>query len=173
MAVISTLLASLGFAAAATAVNAAGTAFVGLMANIGFGMIGAIGGSSAIAAAPAALGVGLGALTIAGGVAALGTAGMGIASAYSSARQSAKQQQAQIEAIKKMQAEQSGILEVNKTQQTLQDNSRKARTLSSLRIGMLPQAQDKEEVTRNAYGVDTNQVATATQNMMGLNIAVA
>ena len=32
---------------------------------------------------------------------------------------------------------------------------------------------NKEEVTRNAYGVDTNQVATATQNMMGLNIAVA
>ena len=91
------------------------------------------------------------------------------------ALQDAEAEQQQTEAIKKLQQEQAegGILEVNKTQQTLQDNSRKARTLSSLRIGMLPQAQDKEEVTRNAYGVDTNQVATATQNMMGLNIAVA
>ena len=44
--------------------------FIKQQLNIGFGMIGAIGGSSAIAAAPAALGVGLGALTIAGGVAA-------------------------------------------------------------------------------------------------------
>ena len=170
MAVISSIIG--GIVAAATAI---GHAAVGLAANIGFGIIGAIGGSSAIAAAPTALGLGIGFTVMGGSAALLGAAGMGIASAYSSARESAAMQQKQAEAIKKLQQEQAegGILEVNKTQQTLQDNSRKARTLSSLRIGMLPQAQDKEEVTRNAYGVDTNQVATATQNMMGLNIAVA
>lgn len=84
-----------------------------------------------------------------------------------------KAQQAQIDAINKLkqQQDETGTLGVSKTATTVQDNSRQSRTLSSLRISMLPQAKNNEQITQNVYGVDSNTVATSTQNMTGLNIA--
>lgn len=81
-------------------------------------------------------------------------------------------QQAQKEALSKLQNAETGNLEVNKTG-ILKSNSRINRTLSSLRISMIPQKKNNEEVTQNVYGVDSNTVATSTQNMTGLNIATA
>lgn len=162
-----------GITAAATAIASAASAAVGVMANVGFGIIGAIGGSSAIAAAPTALGVGLGAATIAGGVAAVGMAAYGTLQGISSARANAKAMEAQARAMQDLTTE-TGTLEVNKTANSLQDNSRVKRTLSSLRVpmGIIPQ-QNTETITQNVYGVDTNPITTATQNMTGLNIAAA
>ena len=168
MAVISSIIA--GITTAATAIAHAA---LGVMANVGFGIIGAVGGSSAIAAAPTALGVGLGAVTIAGGVAAVGMAAYGTIQGISSARASAKAMKAQARAMQDLTTE-TGTLEVNKTARTIQENNRLKRTLGSLRIplGITPK-QNTEDITQNVYGVDTNTVATATQNMMGLNIATA
>ena len=94
---------------------------------------------------------------------------------YQQARQSAAAQQAQADAIKKLQqqSEEIGTVGVSKTATTIQENSRINRTLSSLRINMLPQKKNSEEVTQNVYGVDSNNVATSTQNMTGLNIVTA
>ena len=63
---------------------------------------------------------------------------------------------------------------LNDTAKTIQENTRMKRTLSSLRVplGITP-PQNTEQITQNVYGVDTNTVATATQNMTGLNIATA
>lgn len=164
---VSTAASAVGGALASVGSAIASSAAAQAVANVGFGMIGAVGGSSAIAAAPTWLGVGLGAATIAGGVAAVGMAGYGI---IKSARASSAAQKAQEEAIKKLQ-ENQGQPEVGRVTSSLQENSRINRTLSSLRISMLPQKQDKEEIIKNVYGVDSNLVATSTQNMTGLNIA--
>ena len=161
-----------GITAAATAIASAASAAVGVMANVGFGIIGAIGGSSAIAAAPTALGVGLGAATIAGGVAAVGMAAYGTLQGISSARANAKAMEAQARAMQDLTTE-TGILEVNKTANSLQDNSRVKRTLSSLRVPMGIIPQQNTEITQNVYGVDMNPITAATQNMTGLNIAAA
>lgn len=151
MAVISSIVA--GIAAAGAAIASAATATAGVLATT-------IGATS---------------ITIGGALAGLGTAAIGLGSMYQQSRQSAKVQQAQADAIKKLQeqSEQTGTLSVNKTANTLQDRSKTNRTLSSLRISMLPQTQDDNKITQNVYGVDSNIVATSTQNMTGLNIATA
>lgn len=89
-----------------------------------------------------------------------------------------KQQQKQMNAMRRLQEEQLGQInngkpEVSRVASGLSDNPRMNRALSSLRIGLLPQRQSKEQLTQNVYGVDTNQLTTSSQNMLGLNIAVA
>lgn len=169
MAVISSIVA--GITAAATAISsavsaagaaiAAGWAAAGISGALG-ATIGTIGGTS---------------LTLGGTLAAVGTvagAATTIGTMYKSSRASAAAQQAQMKAIQQLSQEnETGQLEVNKTATGLSDNSRINRTLSSLRISMLPQNQDNQQITQNVYGVDTNQVTTATQNMTGLNIVAA
>ena len=176
MAVISTILGAIGAAAAAigSAVSAAATAVTGFLGTTLF----TIGGGVVTSGAAAGTVVGGTAVTVGGVLAGVGlatTAAIGLTSMYQQARQSAKAQQAQIDAINKLkqQSEETGMVGVSKTATTVQDNSRISRTLSSLRISMLPQKKNNEEVTQNVYGVDSNTVATSTQNMTGLNIATA
>lgn len=140
----------------------------GLTVGLGMGITSALGMTAASTTTAMVAGA-IGTTMVAGAVA--GVAAIG-ANMYQSARQSEAMQRQQAEQIKKLQ-ENQGELDVARVSNGLQDNSRKARTLSSLRIGLLPQEQNKEEITRNVYGVDTNQVATSTQNMVGLNIAAA
>lgn len=176
MAVISSIIAGITAAGAAiaSAASAAATAITGFLGTtlftIGSGVVtsgataGAVGGGTAITVGGVLAGVGLTA-----------SAAIGLTSMYRQARQSAKAQQAQIDAINKLKqkSEETGTVGVSKTATTVQENSRINRTLSSLRIAMLPQKKNNEEVTQNVYGVDSNLVASSTQNMTGLNIAAA
>ena len=175
MAVISAIIGAVTAAATAisSAVSAAGAALAtSLVATTAGG--GLAFGAGAAGAAIAAGGASV--LTVGGVLAGVGlaaTAAIGLGTMYKSARASAKAQKAQQAALQQL-SENSGKMEVNETARTIQDNSRFKRTLSSLRIplGITPK-QKTEEVTQNVYGVDTNTVATATQNMTGLNIAAA
>lgn len=191
MAVISSIVAGLTAAGSAIA-SAASAAGAGITA-------GAAAAGSAISSAASAVGSFLGStlFTIGGGVVTSGAAAgtviggtsvtvggllsglamttsmaISLGSMYRNARASAAAQKQQIEAIKKLQ-ENQGSVGVSKVTNGLQDNTQNKRTLSSLRVGLLPQKQDKNQITQNVYGVDSNQVTTATQNMTGLNIAMA
>ena len=143
-----------------------------LFTAIGFSIAGAIGGSSAIAGVSTGVATAIGVAAVGASVAAVGGAAMGIAGSIKSARASAAAQKQQAKALQALQ-ENQGTLENSKVTNGLQDNSRMKRTLSSLRVGLLPQVQEQQEITKNVYGVDTNSVTSSTQNMMGLNIAVA
>ena len=185
MAVISSIIAAIG-----TALSAVG-GFIssgGLAAT--WGAISGVLGSSVLATSTGGgLAIGTGAagaavaaggtslLTVGGalaGVALASTAAISIGSMYHSARASAKAQMAQQKALQELTEENTGKLEVNNTAKVLQENSRLRRTIGSLRIPMgITPKQKTEEITQNVFGVDTNTVATATQNMTGLNIAVA
>ena len=165
MAVISTILGAIGAAVSAVAGFLGTTLFT-------------VGGGVITSGAAAGTAIGGTAVTIGGVLAGVGlttTAAIGLTSMYQQARQSAAAQQAQADAIKKLQqqSEEIGTVGVSKTATTIQENSRINRTLSSLRINMLPQKKNSEEVTQNVYGVDSNNVATSTQNMTGLNIVTA
>lgn len=176
MAVISSIIA--GITAAATAIGSAISAAASAIG--GFLSTTLIGGSLAIA--PSTAGVGTiaaagmtGGLTVGGALAGVGAAamtGIGLASMYQSARASASMNQAQIDAVKQLSSE-TGQLEVNNTAKTIQENTGIKRTLSSLRVPLGITPQQKDTITQNVYGVDTNTVATATQNMTGLNIIAA
>lgn len=151
MAVISSILA--GITAAGAAITSAATAATATVATAIVG----------------------GGLTVGGvlsGIAMASSAAISLGSMYKNARASAAAQKQQTEAIKKLQ-ENQGSVGVSKVTNGLQDNAKNKRTLSSLRVGLLPQKQDKDQIIQNVYGVDSNQVATATQNMTGLNIAIA
>lgn len=139
------VIASAATAATATVATALGTTILGTSLTVG------------------------GALS---GIAMASSAAISLGSMYKNARASAAAQKQQAEAIKKLQ-ENQGSVGVSKVTNGLQDNAKNKRTLSSLRVGLLPQKQDKNQITQNVYGVDSNQVATATQNMTGLNIAIA
>ena len=186
MAVISSIIAGISAAgaaiasAASAAAAAIGTAFSAIG---GFLSTSLIGGS--IALAPTTAGVGTvaaigttGGLTIGGALAGIGMASMAalsLGTMYSSARANAQAQNDQINAMKQqLSNNEVGQLEINDTAKTIQENTRMKRTLSSLRVplGITP-PQNTEQITQNVYGVDTNTVATATQNMTGLNIATA
>lgn len=174
MAVISSIIAGITAAATAigSAISAAATAIGGFLSTT------LIGGSLAIA--PSTAGVGTiaaasmtGGLTVGGALAGIGAvsmAALSLGTMYSSARASASAQQAQINAMKQL-TQETGKLEVNNTAKTIQENTGIKRTLSSLRVplGITPK-QNTDDITQNVYGVDTNTVATATQNMTGLNI---
>lgn len=187
MAVISSIIAGItaagaAIASAASAVaGAVGTAFSAISGFLGTSLVatttsgGLAMGTGAAGAAIAAGGASV--LTVGGVLAGVGMTAMAATSLgmmYHSARASASAQQAQIDAIKQLQSEDAGKLEVNNTARTIQENNRLKRTLGSLRVplGITPK-QNTEDITQNVYGVDTNTVATATQNMMGLNIATA
>ena len=170
MAVISSIIA--GITAAATAIASAASAVGGFLAM----PLGVAFGAGAGAASVAGAGGILGGITVGGALAAVGTVAAGataLGAMYKSSRASAAAQQAQMKAIQQLSDSETGQLEVNETASGIQENSRIKRTLSSLRISMLPQAQDNQQITQNVYGVDTNQVATSTQNMTGLNIVAA
>lgn len=189
MAVISTILGAIGaaFGAIASAVSSAAAAIGGVFgataatgaaagittAGTSSSIIGAAtSGAFAGAAAAGTVGVSTG-LTVGGILAGIGltaatAAGLGIM--YKSSRASSAAQVAQSDVIKKL-TESTGTLEVNKTATTIQENSRVKRTLSSLRVPLTALPQKKEEISQNVWGVDTNNVVTATQNMTGLNIA--
>lgn len=176
MAVISSIIAGITAAGAAiaSAASAAATAITGFLGTTLF----TIGGGVVTSGAAAGTVIGGTAVTVGGVLAGVGlaaSAAISLTSTYQQARQSAKAQQAQIDAINKLkqQSEETGTVGVSKTATTVQENSRVNRTLSSLRISMLPQKRNNEEVTQNVYGVDSNTVATSTQNMTGLNIATA
>lgn len=182
MAVISSIIAGItaagaAIASAASAVaGAVGTAFSAIGGFLGTSL-GTIGGATITSGAAAGTVVGGTTITVGGVLAGVGMTAMAATSLgmmYHSARASASAQQAQIDAIKQLQSEDAGKLEVNNTARTIQENNRLKRTLGSLRIplGITPK-QNTEDITQNVYGVDTNTVATATQNMMGLNIATA
>ena len=117
-----------------------------------------------------------GAIGIIGGAAA-GAAGGSLAANWqvrqlAAPAEAAKRQQAEEEkALKKLAENHQGNLEVNKTA-SMVNNNRINRTLSSLRISMLPQNNNNEQLVQKVYGVDTNNVVTTTQNMTGLNIAI-
>ena len=177
MAVISSILGALG--AVGAAIGSAASAVGGALATAG----GAIGGalSTGIGAVSTALGTTIGgtSITVGGALGAVGLATAGVVGATMLAKslkgsQSSQQYatMAKTDALNKL--SQSGKLDVNETAKTITENSRMKRTLNSLRIplGVVPQ-QDKDEITKNVFGVDTNTVATATQNMTGLNIAIA
>lgn len=142
-----------------------------LTVGLGMGITSALGMTAASTTTAMVAGA-IGTTMVAGAVAGVAGAAVGIVGSVQSARASAEMQRRQAEQLKQMQ-DNSGEPDVARVNNGLQDNSRKARTLSSLRIGLLPQAQPTEEITRNVYGVDTNQVTTSTQNMVGLNIAAA
>ena len=182
MAVISSIIAGITAAASAIAsaasavAGAVGTAFSAIGGFLGTSL-GTIGGATIPSGAAAGPVVGGTTITVGGVLAGVGMTAMAATSLgmmYHSARASASAQQAQIDAIKQLQSEDAGKLEVNNTARTIQENNRLKRTLGSLRIplGITPK-QNTEDITQNVYGVDTNTVATATQNMMGLNIATA
>ena len=182
MAVISSIIAGITAAAtaiasaASAAVGAIGTAFSAIGGFLGTSL-GTIGGATITSGGLAGTVVGGTSITVGGVLAGVGMTAMAATSLgmmYHSARASASAQQAQINAMKQLQSEEVGKLEVNKTANSLQDNSRIKRTLSSLRVpmGIIPQ-QNTETITQNVYGVDTNPITTATQNMTGLNIAAA
>ena len=182
MAVISTIMGALAavggaIASAASAVaGAVGTAFSAIGGFLGTSL-GTIGGATITSGGLAGTVVGGTSITVGGVLAGVGMASMAalsLGTMYQSSRASASAQQAQIDAIKQLQSEDAGKLEVNNTAKTIQENNRLKRTLGSLRIplGITPK-QNTEDITQNVYGVDTNTVATATQNMMGLNIATA
>lgn len=182
MAVISTIMGALAavggaIASAASAVaGAVGTAFSAIGGFLGTSL-GTIGGATITSGAAAGTVVGGTTITVGGVLAGVGMTAMAATSLgmmYHNSRASASAQQAQINAIKQLQSEDAGKLEVNNTARTIQENNRLKRTLGSLRIplGITPK-QNTEDITQNVYGVDTNTVATATQNMMGLNIATA
>lgn len=147
-----------------------------ILGSIGLAM--GVGGATITTGAAAGTVVATTASVVAGGVAAASTiagiagAAMGVVGGIQSSRANAAAQRQQAEAMKKLQ-ENQGTLENSKVTNGLQDNSRPKRTLSSLRVGLLAQNQDQQEITRNVYGVDTNLVTSSTQNMMGLNIAGA
>lgn len=175
MAVISSIIAGItaaasAIASAASAVASAVTGFLGTtLFTIGGGVVTSGGAAGTV--------IGGTSITVGGVLAGVGMASMAATSLgtmYQSSRASASAQQAQIDAIKQLQSEDAGKLEVNNTARTIQENNRLKRTLGSLRIplGITPK-QNTEDITQNVYGVDTNTVATATQNMMGLNIATA
>lgn len=175
MAVISSIIAGITAAGAAiaSAASAAATAITGFLGTTLF----TIGGGVVTSGAAAGTVIGGTAVTVGGVLAGVGMTAMAATSLgmmYHSARASASAQQAQIDAIKQLQSEDAGKLEVNNTARTIQENNRLKRTLGSLRVplGITPK-QKTEDITQNVYGVDTNTVATATQNMMGLNIATA
>ncbi len=162
-----------GLAAVGSAIGTAASAVSGFLGTTLFTIGGGVATSGGVAGAT----VGGLSVTVGGALAAMGavtSAAITMGSMYHSARASAKAQQAQMDALTKL-YEQQGELEVNKTANGVKDNSRMGRTLSSLRISMLPQANsnNKEQMTQTVYGVDTNNVATSTQNMTGLNIATA
>lgn len=148
-----------------------GGAFSGGLVGAGGGIItsGGMAGATAgglSASAAAALAGGLGG-------AMGGFAGGRISASVMAAK---REQIASANALKKLQEQtkEIGTTGVSKVTTQLEDNSRIVRKLSSLRIplGITPK-QNTEDITQNVYGVDTNTVATATQNMMGLNIATA
>ena len=157
--------------------GALGGAVSGGIGGAGSGSLVGFGGSMALA--PSTAGIGTIAASTAGGLSAMGAAALaggigGIVGGFAGGRfssSSVKAQNASANALKTLQ--ETGMPDVNKTA-TLQDNPRFKRTLSSLRVplGITPK-QNTETITQNVYGVDTNSVATATQNMMGLNIATA
>ena len=107
--------------------------------------------------------------------AAAASAAISLGTMYSSSRASAKAQKEQEKALQALiDAEsETGTVGTSKTTTSLKDNSRASRTLSSLRISMLPQASTDAEATANVYGVDSNLAVSSTQNMTGLNIAAA
>lgn len=147
-----------------------------ILGSIGLAM--GVGGATITTGAAAGTVVATTASVVAGGVAAAGAiasiagTAMGVVGSIQSSRANAAVQRQQAEAMKKLQ-ENQGTLENSKVTNGLQDNSRPKRTLSSLRVGLLAQNQDQQEITKNVYGVDTNSITSPTQNMMGLNIAVA
>ena len=173
MAVITSIIA--GITAAVSAISSTMAAIGGMLATpllaIGSGGL-AVGTGAATAAT---IGGGTALLSVGGALAGIGiaaTAGLGLGVMYQSSRANAAAQEAQIRAIQQLNTE-TGILEVNKTANSLQDNSRVKRTLSSLRVPMGITPQQNEQVTQNVYGVDMNPITAATQNMTGLNIAAA
>jgi hypothetical protein len=178
MCIITGLIAigtAIGSAVSAVA-GAVGTAVSAIGGFLGTSL-GTIGGATITSGAAAGTVVGGTSITVGGVLAGVGAATMAATSLgmmYHNARASASMQQAQIDAMKQLQSEDAGKLEVNNTARTIQENSRFKRTLTSLRVplGITPK-QNTEQIIQNVYGVDSNTVATATQNMMGLNIATA
>lgn len=181
MAVISSIIGAVTAAATAittaitSAAAAVGTAF-GALGSFLSTSLATIGGATITSGAAAGTVVGGTSITVGGVLAGVGTAAMAATSLgmmYHSSRASAKAQLAQADALKQL-TEDTGKLEVNNTAKTIQENSRVKRTLTSLRVplGITPK-QNTEQIMQNVYGVDTNTVATATQNMTGLNIAIA
>ena len=133
-----------------------------------------ITGISAILGA-ALFSVGSTAVTVGGALAAtavVACAAVAGTTIYKSARASAKAQKAQAEALKALE-ENTGTTGVSKTTSSLAENTSKKRTLSSLRISLLPQAADDEDDTSSLYDVDSNTTVSSTANMAGLNIATA
>lgn len=142
---------------------------IGLAMGVGGATAGGIAGGTVVATTASVVAGGVAAASTIAGIA--GTA-MGVVGSIQSSRANAAAQRQQAEAMKKLQ-ENQGTLENSKVTNGLQENSRPKRTLSSLRVGLLAQNQDQQEITRNVYGVDTNSITSSTQNMMGLNIVVA
>lgn len=174
MAVISSIIA--GITAAATAIGSAlSTAAAAVTGFLGTTLF-TVGGGVVTGGAAAGSVIGGTSVTVGGvlaGVGLVASAASGIAGMYSQARQSERAQRAQTEAIRHLQETETAKLEVNETATSVRENSRINRTLSSLRVSMLPQKENKEDITQTVYGVDTNTVVTATRNMTGLNIATA
>jgi hypothetical protein len=168
---IATGVSAVGGALSSAGAAIAGSAATQALANVGFGMIGAVGGSHAIAAAPTWLGVTLGAATVAGGVA---TVGMGVAGAIQNARVSHAQEDYQKAMIKAMNEQDASISDTTqKTASGIHITNRMARTMSSLRVPLaaLNPNKQNEQAIQNVYGADNNNVAQSTKNMTGLNIA--
>lgn len=171
MAVISSSIMA-GLAAVGTAISSAASAVSSFLGSTLF----TIGGGVVTSGGAAGTVIGGTTITVGGALSAVGmaaSAAVSLGSMYSNARASAKAQKAQEQVLQELVEAETGTVGTSKTTTSLQDNSRAARTLSSLRISMLPQANTNAEVTQNVYGVDSNNVVTSTQNMTGLNIATA
>lgn len=118
--------------------------------------------------------IGSTAITVGGALAATAVAATAVAggvTAYKSARASAKAQKAQEEALSKL-VDNTGTTGVSDTVSTLEDNTTTKRTLSSLRISLLPQA-DTDTASEYLDTIDSNSITDSTSNMTGLNIAAA
>lgn len=128
------------------------------------GIAGIASGATTGAIVGGAVGVGAGAY--------MGYAGGRFYGQQKAAESEAQRQQA--EAIKKLnETTEDGTLEVNKTANSIALNDRAKRAMSSLRVPLAALNSNKtnQQAIQNVYGVDSNNVANSTKNMMGLNIA--
>ena len=138
----------------------------GLTVGLGMGITSALGMTAATTTTAMVAGA-IGTTMIAGGIAGIGAAAVGVANGIKSSRISAEAMKQQTELLNQS----NDQLEANKTTSTLQDNDSISRPLSSLRIPLAPKQNTTDTITKNVYGVDSNQLVSSTQNMTGLNIA--
>ena len=171
-----------------SAASNGGNFLMGALIGGAAGAVGGWGGAYLGSAAGVTLGSFAGGLTSAGLGATIGTiaggavgVGVGAYIGYAGGRFYGQQQAAQAEAqrqqaeaIKKLnETTGNGNLEVNKTVSSIALNDRAKRTMSSLRVPLMALNSNKtnQQAIQNVYGVDSNNVANSTKNMMGLNIA--